>query len=450
MAGWRPNGKGLIASACSRTSRQQGRESLTRTLFTNRNTRGDFVREALGYCQEEEPIYIASAFFTEHDLLRSVSARSRRVKLIVRLGFPTSPTALQHALDDPFVDVRFYTDASFHPKLYLFGDRVAYVGSANLTRAASLSNQEILASIGSDDPRFEELAILFGEYWEQASVLDATELEKYRKLYSQHKDIDADIKKLDGKVEEAFGRTFFDNIERDKKRKSKENLFVEGYRRTYQDAVRAFSSIRDAYVAFGTRKVSQDKLPLRLEVDSFFSFVRDQVAKGESWREMPIGWTAARQDDLQRCLERWHTTYWGHLESRIVEVNYPRLVSVFESRESIVGASDDQLFDALLTLHSFHDSLRFHLGGIPGLRSAFFGSNDAVRIRESLTYLVHGKDDLISRMANLIYKLDYKLNNFGTANVQELIGWFNKEDLPVINGRTTKILRYFGFDVRQL
>jgi hypothetical protein len=28
--------------------------------------------------------------------------------------------------------------------------------------------------------------------------------------------------------------------------------------------------------------------------------------------------------------------------------------------------------------------------------------------------------------------------------VQELIGWRNREGLPVINGHTTKILRFFG------
>jgi hypothetical protein len=43
-----------------------------------------------------------------------------------------------------------------------------------------------------------------------------------------------------------------------------------------------------------------------------------------------------------------------------------------------------------------------------------------------------------------------KLEQFGTANVQELVGWDNKEDFPVINGRTTKVLRYFGLDVRQM
>ncbi len=39
---------------------------------------------------------------------------------------------------------------------------------------------------------------------------------------------------------------------------------------------------------------------------------------------------------------------------------------------------------------------------------------------------------------------------FGQSNVQELIGWRNKEGLPVINGRTTKLLRFFGSKVRQI
>lgn len=423
---------------------------MSRSLFTNRNQHGDFVREALGRCDEGEPVFIASAFFTEHDLLKGISARSGQVKLIVRLGFPTSPTALEHALKDPFVDIRYFTSPSFHPKLYMFGDRIAYVGSANLTHAASLSNQEILVGIPSEDPRMEELAVLFMEYWNQALVLDKEALDKYRAAYAQHKDIDAQISELDRKVEKELGKSVFDNIDRGRSVKSKDNVFVDSYRRTYQDAVRAFGSIREGYVAYGKRKVTEQSLPLRLEVDSFFSFVRDHIATSETWRDVPVGWTEARKLDLNSALERWHATNWPHLESTIVGTNYPRLVRIFSAPETIMGATDDELFDALLTLHSFHDRLRFYSGGLAGLRKAFFGSNDPAKLRRSLAYLVHGKDELIRRMANLIYDAEYKVDVFGIANVQELIGWHNKEELPVINGRTTKVLRYFGFEVRQL
>lgn len=423
---------------------------MSRRLFTNRNEHGDFVREALGWCGEGEPVFIASAFFTEHDLLRQISAKSGQVKLVVRLGFPTSPAALEQALQDPFVDIRYFTSHSFHPKLYMFGDRIAYVGSANLTRAASLSNQEILVAIPSEDPRLEELAILFGEYWNQAMVLDKTVLEKYRLVYSQHKNIDGQISQLEQAVEAQLGRSIFENIDRGRSTKSKDNVFVDSYRRTYQDAVRAFGSIRDDYIAYGKRKVAEEKLPLRLEVDSFFSFVRDHIATSETWRAIPIGWTEARRVDLARALEQWHATAWPHLELTIVGKNYPKLVRIFATPKSISNATDDELFDALLTLHSFHDRLRFYSGGLAGLRKAFFASNDSVRLRKSLAYLVHGGDDLIRRMANVIYDAEYKIPVFGIANVQELVGWHNKEELPVINGRTTKVLRYFGFDVRQL
>lgn len=422
-----------------------------RLLYTNRNSHGDFIRHALQTAGEQaEPAYIASAFFTDHELLRTLSFKSGHVRLIVRLGFPTSPKALSDALADRSVDIRYFTDSSFHPKLYIFGSRVAFVGSANLTGAAGLSNQEILVTIPADDPRFIDLSALFAEYWDQASVLNEAVLADYRKVYDAHRRVDELVSALDMAVEEKLGKTRFENIDRGKVSRSKENIFVDSYRKVYQETVSAFGVIRDAYVADGRRKVSEDQLPLRLEIDSFFSFVRDHIATGESWQENQIGWNAAREIDFNQALNQWHSTIWPHLESTIVGVNYPRLLKVFGTAESITGASDDQLFEGLLTLHSFHDSLRFHRGGIPGLRKAFVGGNDPKKLRASLVYLVHGQDELVQRMANVLYQPDRKPNVFGQANVQELIGWHNKEDLPVINGRTTKILRYFGFDVRQL
>jgi hypothetical protein len=84
------------------------------------------------------------------------------------------------------------------------------------------------------------------------------------------------------------------------------------------------------------------------------------------------------------------------------------------------------------------------------LKNTFIKNNDVKRVKESLSHLLYGKGEIIKRMADLIFNSDYKLNEFGQANVQELVGWINRENLPVINGRTTKVLRYFGFEVRQL
>lgn len=419
-------------------------------LWTNRNSQRDFIRDALeAAVVEGEPVYVASAFFTDHELLDRIAYRSGNVRLIVRLGFPTSPWALERMMRNPAVSIRFFTDHSFHPKLYVFGDRTAYVGSANLTAAAMISNQEILIALGADDDRFLELAGLFGEYWEQARVLTGDDLVRYKATYDKHK-ADAEVRRLDEAVEQALGKTVFDNIDRGRKRESRENIFIEGFRKTYQEAVAAFNAIREEYIAFGQRKVADDAVPLRIEIDSFFSFVRDEIAVGESWLEVPIGWTAERKEVLRQALWRWHAKRWEHLETTIVQTNYPRLVRVFGSAKSIESASDDALFQALLTLHSFHDSLRFHRGGIEGLRRDFFASNEPVHLRGGLVHLLHGEGDLVRRMADLVYASPYKLGTFGRANVQELIGWHNNRELPVVNGRTTKVLRFFGFDVRQL
>lgn len=212
----------------------------------------------------------------------------------------------------------------------------------------------------------------------------------------------------------------------------------------------AFNTIRQVYEKVGKRKISESKIPLRLEIDSFISFVRDKHAKKESWKKTPIISGATQNYKIRELIEEWNQTPWPYFEETIVNETYPRLKTIFTSENSISLANADEILQALCTLHSFHDRLRFYHGGLDTLKIEFLGKNDINKIKKSLTYLIYGDTDIIERMANLIFNHKYKLNVFGQANVQELIGWQNKEELPVINGRTTKILRYFGFDVRQL
>jgi hypothetical protein len=108
------------------------------------------------------------------------------------------------------------------------------------------------------------------------------------------------------------------------------------------------------------------------------------------------------------------------------------------------------MFDALAVANSFGDRFRFYKGSTPTQKIEFFKNNDGKRIRETLAYLIFGTDETVKRLANVIFDPKYKLNEFGKANAQEIMGWVGSNDLPVINGRTTKVLRYFGFDVRQL
>ncbi len=423
-------------------------------LYTNRNTHRDFIGNAFHQVGHGQNVFIAVAFFTKTDVVEMLLEKGCLVRMIVRLGYPTNPGALSKILAKEGIEIRFFTGQSFHPKLYIFGDQEALVGSANLTDRALISNQEVMVSIsGRDesgrDERFNELATLFSEYWEEASVLTEEVLGRYKKLYLSHSKIGQEIASLEQTVTQDIGNVVFHNIGREKRKVSKENIFLEDYRKTYQTSVTAFNKIRGLYESLQKRKVDENLIPLRLEIDSFLSFVRDRHAPGDSWLQTPLDWGDQQKSLVERYLDEWFAERWPHFEDTIVKVNYPKLMRVFSSRETVIDSSDDELFDALTTVHSFRDRLRFFPGGLPTLRATFFETNDGKLIRESLSYLVFGDGDVIERMANLIFHPDYKLEQFGQANVQELVGWCS-EECPVINGRTTKILRFFGFDVRQL
>lgn len=420
-------------------------------VFANRTEKRDFVvNEFERRTSEESEVYIATAFFTELAVVRRLVEKKCRVHLVVRMGFPTNPIAMEQAMAMPGVQLRMYTGRSFHPKLYIFSDESALVGSANLTHQAITSNQEVMVSINSSDPRFTELAAIFDDYWQGADVPTQQQIKDYKLLYAQFMRHADGIDKLERETLEKLGDKSPANIQRGQKKESKQSLFVGGFRRTYQEAVAAFDIVRRAYESTGYRKVDDTVIPLRLEIDSFISFVRERFAMGESWKTQPFRTPTEQEALVRELVGEWKKVYWKHYEKDIVEERYPALTKVFDSPKSIREANDDELFDALITCHSFHDRLRFFDGGLLTLKREFLAANTPERIRESLAHLVFGPGDVVARMADLIFDVKWKLGEFGRANVQELVGWRNKEDLPVINGRTTMVLRYFGSKVRQV
>ncbi|HHX8313415.1 TPA: phospholipase D-like domain-containing protein [Vibrio diabolicus] len=419
-------------------------------LYTNRISKNDFIKHGIvEHVEDGMDIFIASAFFTESNVIDDLLSKGCHIRIVVRLGFPTSPTALEKLLNHQNVEARFYTSNSFHPKLYIFGDKTILVGSANLTSSAILSNQEVMVGIGSEDVRFAELQDLFGNYWDEAEVLTIDAIKKYRSIYNKFSQVNKMIKGIDDAVTETMGDVSFSNINRGKKKASKKCIFLDSYRKSYQEAVTAFRRIEEVYGNFD-RKVGNELIPERLEIDSFFSFVRDFYATQDTWKHQPIGWDDHQRSRAKSLIDEWLTTKWEHFEDRIVPINYPLIKRILGSKESIKAASMEEIVDALCVLHSFHDRFRFYKGGLKTLKNSFINNNEEQRVKNTLMYLLYGTGDAVGRMADCIFDGEYKLNEFGKSNVQELIGWINKEELPVINGRTTKVLRYFGNDIRQI
>jgi hypothetical protein len=307
-----------------------------------------------------------------------------------------------------------------------------------------------MVSIDAADPRFDALAVLFSEYWRDAKVLSQKVMQDYKYKFKSFANAAGAAQSFDEEVKAQFGDVAAQNIGWGSKTVSKENSFIDSYEKRFQECVSAFGEVRAVYESIGKYKVTREQLPLRLEIDGFISWVREECAKGESWRHEPIVSSEERKQRIAELVETWHNSRWDWFHDMIVPISYPRLIAVFKDQATFEAADDSTLFDALTTIHSFRETLRYHKGGMETLKRDFLTGNDSKHIRSSLGYLVFGRERSEIRMANLIFNPDFKLKLFGKSAVQEMVGWLNKEEIPVVNGRTTKVLEYFGFRVQQI
>jgi len=368
--------------------------------------------------------------------------------MIIRLGYPTKPEALRTILNREGIQVRFVNDRSFHPKLYIFGGHCAIVGSSNLTDAALKSNQEINIAIDPTDLRYEKLVGIFVDWWDQSKVLNNETVEEYSKIYDGYRSKHDNEAMIEEELQKKQGRITIQNIKRGLRKSSKSEIYLDQYRSDYQGFYDAYKTVERIYKATGRRRHEESKLPLRLEIDSFLSFIRDKKAKKESYLEAPLLQGQEQEDNILSNINEWFETPYEWLDDEIVPNRYPLIQKVFSSPESIAQASMDDIVDALSTCHSFFDRRRFYPGGHDTHIKEFRDNNKLDHVKETITYLLYDEGDFIRRMGRCIFDPAYKLNSFGRSNVQELLGWVNNKNIPVCNNRTLRSMRWLGFDAK--
>lgn len=173
-------------------------------LYTN-STGKDTVRNAFYVLSGGVgSIYLACPFFSEDTLINELLDRGLLLRLIVRLGPSTSPLALRRLIEKENIQIRYFTSPLFHSKIYIFGDRIALVGSANLTQSGIQSNREICVSIDSEDECFQALLSLYQSYWDQAEVLNSDRLDQFGKICSRFK-VNKENTELEQSVLKHFG-----------------------------------------------------------------------------------------------------------------------------------------------------------------------------------------------------------------------------------------------------
>lgn len=391
-------------------------------------------------------VYIASAFFTKSYYIEEFLKQGCTIHLIVRLGFPTSASALRKIYKLPNVLVRFYTSEKFHPKLYMFGDEIAFIGSSNLTDGGFASNNELNVSINGDHDGFERVRSIFNNYWANAVPLTDEVLTKY----------EAAVKDLEKENKEYLKRVAKDlpNVEvpndkdPDLKKKKNPNVYVENTQREYQTFLACFKSLEQQYINSEIRIAPEDVLPLRLEIHRFINYIKDVPMKGIISHS--DSYPTRKGEDLslfvRNQINNFHNSDPNKHKNLSLQIEkYNKLTSALGTERKIQNIASESLLEALLCVNAFKERIRHKSSDFDEIHTFFFSKNDVNRVKESLIYLLYGKEEFTLRVANCCESDNYRLFEFGRHSMKELYGWLNKEGTPLYNNRVAQSMGWLGY-----
>lgn len=417
-------------------------------VFSN-GPRKDYVinpfRQLLGAATE---VFLAAPYFTHPDPILDAVKHGKSVQLLIGLNTATSPEALQKVHGIPGLSVRYLT-GRFHAKIYIFGE-AALLGSSNLTDGGLYSNREAVICLDQpdDEDAIEEIRSLFLELWDAGHVLTSEVLDRFRKARAEVK---RKLPDPEREIEDAVGKAVPPNINVASLEKSKERIFLEDLRRQVFEQYRpAFEEVTSILEEHEFRRPDLADIGIANETNRFLNYVRlTHVFGDDAWKEAPL-----RTPDERRSLIIGFGREWTNADDNKVPEDYAAWLrtvrATFGTREEINSANQDEITEGLMSLHAFIEQLRFVKGGQKNLPPEFWMRNndDLDRVKATLTHLLHGPDEFIQRLHDVIYDPAYKLALFGRFCALELYGTVFPEACPPMNGRMAKALRYLGFDVK--
>jgi hypothetical protein len=408
-------------------------------LYTNLEAKKTVKNALLIHARDIANLNIASAFFSASDDILEIVKRGINVNLIVRLGEGTSIESLKALMNKSRINIRYYTDRRFHPKIYIFGDRRALIGSANATKSGITTNSEVSVAIEQDHEDFDELVRIFWMYWEDAIPLTMDTIKRTEHILNKYKSQENSAER---EIESALGAKNAppSKIISGQFKKSKQQAYVDDYERGYQEFKSAYDRVYEIYARVGKRKPESLNIPLRIEIDQFWNYIREEFTTGDSFNDEPV-----RADDADLTsfvtakVEQWLATDFPYL--KVVVENYKVINERFNSVDSINGLSIDEIFEALMICHAFRENKRW-MG--KNAKDQFFSDVSEQSLKDMISYLLHEKKVRFTRrLADCLFG-QYKIRHMDRSCCQELLGWVNQEDIPIFNNRTFMALRYLG------
>lgn len=360
----------------------------------------------------------------------------------------------------------------FHPKVIWWRGYGAYIGSANLTQSAWWNNVEAgvflteaeLAEGGHDlelDQMFAEIdkhaAPLTQELFD---LLSARSTELTRRKAAEKADDDAMLATDLVPDWEGLARTSSKSAG-DRRRQA----FLDEWNRTLQ----IIRDIASKISAEGNRPSWVGAMaPLGAQADQFLHAHYYQNTFDGRRADFESHFARNRLDPdaaVEKAIRWWRTLPSSSDENRMLNKTAPFLQKAFSER--ILGRlTEDQFVKVLGRVHATRDYARRAPNRFIGLKGGkaydipekvdalarhIFRApgRGGVSVTETLAFVLYGgrPEEVPHRLWEALTDPKRKVELLGVSALGEIVGWALPDRYPPRNGRTSKALRSFGYDV---
>ena len=377
-----------------------------------------------------DSIYIAVAFLSDHQKILNWIRKNKKVNLLVSLRPPTNYYALIDLFHESNINIYFLGN-NFHSKMYIFSASdqplSSVIGSSNFTGGGLRHNYETNV-IFDDDLKLSEAKKQFDALIGISNLLEPPDLEAYKDVYDKYKKKQKNIDKAINR----FQKNYIDKRKSDKKHKL--GVAASSYYRYW----RAVDEIRDLVGNISNKEYPG--VPVYLPLDHFWHWVA--VVWDPLGTKELSGDIGERRKEIPRMFKKY--CKWEKSTQLYVHVMHKRSkdISKILSKQHILSLTSEDAKQIFCCTHAGNmKSRRF------GADETFIMKNTLHEIATSLHHLLYSNNDVAVRINDLISNHKYKLAEFGSSGIQEIIGWAFPEQYPIRNEKANKAIKKLGYRI---
>jgi hypothetical protein len=437
---------------------------------------GEYLRDCLpGSTTDVDSVYAAIAYGQNsndeaNDFIGNCLSNKYRLDLWMRydhtvpVAVPMLKRLLKHHKNNIFCKL---IPDYLHAKVIWWRGYGAYIGSANLTDRAWITNIEAGVFFTESDLQEGHMAAELEQFFsglksiEQARPLTQELVEEMEALTFARKNASGIGRELRKLIPVWDGPSFDNKMKAGQKHR-------QNFHKEWQNTLTILRSIADQIVNYRPCWINED-IPAAWQADQFLhAYYYNQVSEGAKipYEEAHLRNKANPQQALELGMQWWKATQSPPSDEDCTLYDWAPSLQLHLGRENIISLNEEAL--AIVCGHTH--ATRDHISKISLLTLGrhdikTLGMDERVplfaswlskqynakgwTILELLNYVLYGGNDneISDRLYTAARDEMYTLPHYGLNSMAELIGWVRPDVVPPRNGRTSKSLKALGYEV---